>query len=757
MRAGRMRGEPLPCDALREAEARTAATLLLEGFRRARRGSSQRRVCRSRPRDQVQLAGGKAAARRCGVLAVRGAAGRRCSECSVARCAWRSSRARRRPCQQEAPAAVKMPARHSSSSARVRSPSSGPRPTVMKRFFSAGPRDTGTLLDPVARLATSASGVRSRSPSVSVTRKRLGSASREHSFDERSWEFQTNTSSSPSSRVPSEPQRPTAKLQKKGSSARPAEQMDNTHSSAQSQCVSEHRYSKNRNEPGLLSQGRALDALTMESEDKVALLRASHLSVTQCTSQGTARDHAFLERAVELSVKAHSGARSRSPSSSKWSKVTENHLRSASSNRALDGRSVALEIHAALPAFSCSPSACPARPVDVKLCFHGASQGHGPQEHPDVGCSELLIADRHSLIRSASASQAVVHAAAGVCTKVLPAKGPEEAFASFTDQADSPLASPAVDLEKDEMANQDPEETWEALASHVDSPRGSGTCASQPAELVDYASRASPIADGVAPTAALICEYGSPMQTPEQISEVPGLEDKSSLACSPCIWPDPFASDPEICQEKPSSRHARSASRREQSQRRLPAPTAEEIEFGLKHATMFDVRTEGIHKLGTERAIVEMQITQLSLEIFREDSMAELETRENWQLAVCHQGARLLGFLVFRKWAPPLRMVVALRLGVPAPVRRQGYGQKLMSWLVSFAQQLPASECGKIGLSALHSAVGFYSSFGFVRLQRRDASISDEPGDVLDTPNEEQHWMEYRIPRSGRSKSRGRR
>merc|ERR1719253_2017999 len=123
-------------------------------------------------------------------------------------------------------------------------------------------------------------------------------------------------------------------------------------------------------------------------------------------------------------------------------------------------------------------------------------------------------------------------------------------------------------------------------------------------------------------------------------------------------------------------------------------------------------------------------------------------------MIVCHQGARLIGYAVYRRWPAPLRMITLLRLAVMPELRCRGYGQKLVQWLYNFARQL-ASECNRVGLSALPGAVEFYKRVGFACVNRRngDADPGTDDGDSLESA---EVWMELRIPPKGATRARSR-
>jgi len=194
--------------------------------------------------------------------------------------------------------------------------------------------------------------------------------------------------------------------------------------------------------------------------------------------------------------------------------------------------------------------------------------------------------------------------------------------------------------------------------------------------------------------------------------------------------------------------------------RRKQPPTAEEMAAALAASSGQEMRVEDIRKLAMlERSIIEVQISVLSASAFKEDSMLELRRGEGWCLVVCHQGAMLNGYLVYRRFGPPLRMLVVLRLAVRPQLRRRGHGRRLMEWIYSYARQAPASECNKVCLSALPGAVDFYARLGFAQ-GKQVQGVQGKDDDGLEQSRAEQVWMERRVdrtqPQRQRSRSRAR-
>ena len=110
------------------------------------------------------------------------------------------------------------------------------------------------------------------------------------------------------------------------------------------------------------------------------------------------------------------------------------------------------------------------------------------------------------------------------------------------------------------------------------------------------------------------------------------------------------------------------------------------------------------------------------------------EEAETWRMALLLRGSRgpeedpealdeepapprkLLGYMVYKKWGPPLRCFTVLRLAVLRSLRGRGLGRQLLTWLLNMARcssQGQNSAVGKVALSSLSPAVGFYESLGF--------------------------------------------
>jgi len=245
---------------------------------------------------------------------------------------------------------------------------------------------------------------------------------------------------------------------------------------------------------------------------------------------------------------------------------------------------------------------------------------------------------------------------------------------------------------------------------------------------------------------------GTPPRTPPQLPQAQPAADAPMER--PCLLSS--LDSPASIEEMPP----RTPPRRPQSPPpipRPPPPSQAELAKAIAASEGGEVRTHDLRKLTQmERTMVEAQISQLSAECFKEDSVVEYERREGWCMVACHQGAQLLGYLVYRRWPAPLRMVVVLRLAVPSWARGCGYGSRLMHWVMGHARQLQVSECGKVGLSSLPGAVGFYSRLGFApgpascpRPPAEDETLGD--GGKLE---EGQVWMERKVERSGGAKAR---
>jgi len=162
-------------------------------------------------------------------------------------------------------------------------------------------------------------------------------------------------------------------------------------------------------------------------------------------------------------------------------------------------------------------------------------------------------------------------------------------------------------------------------------------------------------------------------------------------------------------------------------------------------------RTEvvDIRKINPDyRTIIMAQISILSHSVFTEDLLSEAKQRDGWRVVVCHLGAQLHGYLVYRKWGPPVRMMVVLRVAVLPQMRMGGSGRRLVEWIFHYARQF--HDVNKVGLSARLEAVGFYERLGFTQ------GDFQEPPELSGADQEcTQVWMERRVDR--RSSSRGKR
>lgn len=211
-------------------------------------------------------------------------------------------------------------------------------------------------------------------------------------------------------------------------------------------------------------------------------------------------------------------------------------------------------------------------------------------------------------------------------------------------------------------------------------------------------------------------------------------------------WEDRLAS----CSEKDAAVTCTAQPMVAQKTYEPPALSQEDLASAMSRAEDFEPRIADYRKImDTHRSFLELQVSRLSQDCFQEDSMAEYTQRDGWSLVLYHQGARLLGFLVYKRWVAPLRMIVVLRLAVVHEQRRQGFGKRLLDWIANFAQQLPPADCNKIGLSSMPDAVNFYGKMGFTESNYAGGLADDEHH----KNGERQTWMEKRIKRA-RAKSR---
>lgn len=201
---------------------------------------------------------------------------------------------------------------------------------------------------------------------------------------------------------------------------------------------------------------------------------------------------------------------------------------------------------------------------------------------------------------------------------------------------------------------------------------------------------------------------------------------------------------------RPRSRSAKAKARQ------LPPPLGEEeLRAAIIASAGQDEKIEDVRRIsGLERAALRTQVTQLSTACFNEDTITKFEHQEDWRLLCCHQGARLIGFAVYRRMLAPLRLIVLVRLAVVPSARCQGYGRQLVSWLLRFASQLPSAECNKMGTSALSDAVGFYRRLGFVEgVQKSGQVLNAGEEDCERVQGGAETWMEIRVTH-GRSQKK---
>mmetsp|Transcript_1090 Transcript_1090/g.2013 ORF Transcript_1090/g.2013 Transcript_1090/m.2013 type:complete len:943 (+) Transcript_1090:81-2909(+) len=268
--------------------------------------------------------------------------------------------------------------------------------------------------------------------------------------------------------------------------------------------------------------------------------------------------------------------------------------------------------------------------------------------------------------------------------------------------------------------------------------------------------------------------WETPSQTPEQVDKVEVLDPVEKLAtgpegsplarcaaasCTPALAREdtPVSENDskameEVCSDWEERCSQLSAS--DKKNYKPPAISEEELAAAICDVHEQQPQVEDYRKIsGTERDMLEMQVSKLSNECFQEDSMEVYTQSTDWNLVFYHQGARLLGYLVYRRWPPPLRMVVVLRLAVVPEQRCKGHGGRLLEWMDKFAQQLPSTDCNKIGLRSLPGAVDFYRKLGFVESSNVAGALDDDHRQMC---QEEQTWMEKKVKRA-RAASRPRR
>lgn len=157
-----------------------------------------------------------------------------------------------------------------------------------------------------------------------------------------------------------------------------------------------------------------------------------------------------------------------------------------------------------------------------------------------------------------------------------------------------------------------------------------------------------------------------------------------------------------------------------------------------------------------QRLALEAQISELSHSIFSEDSVEHMYQQQDWKMMVAHRGPHLQGFLVLRRFGPPLRLLVVTRLAVVPAARMQGIGRRLMRWATAYAQQLPTAECTRLGVSSFLEAEGFYSRMGFTKGEYAHVGWLERAcRNEESIPSRQQVWMERRFEGRGRSRSSG--
>eukprot|EP00440_Ansanella_granifera_P033159 gb/GFBE01035976.1/.p1 GENE.gb/GFBE01035976.1/~~gb/GFBE01035976.1/.p1 ORF type:complete len:418 (+),score=63.08 gb/GFBE01035976.1/:1-1254(+) len=114
----------------------------------------------------------------------------------------------------------------------------------------------------------------------------------------------------------------------------------------------------------------------------------------------------------------------------------------------------------------------------------------------------------------------------------------------------------------------------------------------------------------------------------------------------------------------------------------------------------------------------------------------------------------LLGFIVYKFWGPPLRVMSILRVAVPQRCRMQGLGRQLVRWAMEKARQKPRSDCTRVTLCAMPSAIPFYERLQFTPIPLEDLQPLPEGDDEGGAEMPGATWMEHRCGRSYKANSR---
>lgn len=87
---------------------------------------------------------------------------------------------------------------------------------------------------------------------------------------------------------------------------------------------------------------------------------------------------------------------------------------------------------------------------------------------------------------------------------------------------------------------------------------------------------------------------------------------------------------------------------------------------------------------------------------------------------------KLLGFIVYKFWGPPLKAMSILRVAVPDRFQMLGFGRQLVRWAIERAKAKPRHECDRVSLSAIPKAVNFYERLNFVPAPDEEDAPPDE-------------------------------
>lgn len=107
-------------------------------------------------------------------------------------------------------------------------------------------------------------------------------------------------------------------------------------------------------------------------------------------------------------------------------------------------------------------------------------------------------------------------------------------------------------------------------------------------------------------------------------------------------------------------------------------------------------------------------VSELSKKVFDEDSVTKAREK-GWSLTLLLTEERLCGFMCHMQTGTERHIA---RLAVVEESRGQGYGKRLMHWLLQRAAM--STECRWISLSSLDSAMQFYEQFGFTDMTSDD-------------------------------------